>query len=151
MLTFLVLVFVALVHRAPASLLSQSSVVRCDDHDDRLDCREKLLVSMVVENDRAYSTDHLEVSVGCVSDGDGGGEKCLETNMTIGITKTPASLLYALSNPTMYNGRPWEQYVETGAGSGRGTCVDSEFRSDATCGWATLAGSDVPDSQGFCC
>ncbi len=151
MLTLLVLVFVALVHRAPASLLSQSSVVRCDDHDDRLDCREKLLVSMVVENDRAYSTDHLEVSVGCVSDGDGGGEKCLETNMTIGITKTPASLLYALSNPTMYNGRPWEQYVETGAGSGRGTCVDSEFRSDATCGWATLRGSDVPDSQGFCC
>lgn len=102
---FLALLLLSLPGRA--SLLSQSSVVRCDDHDDRLDCREKLLVSLVVENDRLYDTEHLEVSVGCVGNvggegGEGSEARCLENNMTIGVTKTPVALLYALTNPTMY-------------------------------------------------
>jgi hypothetical protein len=129
-----------------AALLAQSSLSRCDDHDDQIDCREKLLISMVVENSKMYETEYLEVSVGCV-----GEDRCLESNMTIGLTKTPVFLLYSLSNPRMFNGRPYEEYVQSGYGSGRGTCVDSEFRSDATCGWATSGGNDVVDSQGFCC
>ena len=101
---------------------------------------------MVVENEKLYQTEHLEVSVDCV-----GEDRCLENNMTIGLTKTPIALLYSLSNPRMFNGRPYEEYVEAGYGSGQGTCVDSEFRSDATCGWATLDGNPIADSQGFCC
>ena len=129
-----------------AALLAQSSISRCDDHDERIDCQEKLLVSMVVENSKMYETEYLEVSVGCV-----GEDRCLESNMTIGLTKTPVSLLYSLSNPRIFNGRPYEEYHQSGYGSGRGTCVDSEFRSDTTCGWATSDGYDVTDSQGFCC
>ena len=132
--------------RSSAALLAQSSLSRCDGHDDHLDCREKLLISMVVENSKLYETEYLEVSVGCVDE-----DTCLESNMTIGLTKTPVFLLYSLSNPRMFNGRPYEEYVQSGYGSGRGTCVDSEFRSDTTCGWATSDGHDVTDSQGFCC
>ena len=102
---------------------------------------------MVVENSKIYETEYLEVSVGCVGEED----RCLESNMTIGVTKTPVFLLYSLANPRMFNGRPYEEYVQSGYGSGRGTCVDSEFRSDATCGWAISDGNDVADSQGFCC
>lgn len=130
-----------------ASILSESSIVRCNDHDDILDCDEKLVVSLSVENDRLYETDYLEVSLdGCIDD-----NRCLNASMTIGLTKTPVTMIYSLNTPTMFNGRPFEEYVETGHGSGLSSCVDSEFRSDVSCGWAKNHGEDIADSQGFCC
>jgi len=88
---------------------------------DALDCAQKMLVTLTLENNRLYETESLQFMVACVNSPTGQcpcpcdynndpGCLCrdLRRSVNIGVTKTPVYALYPVSQPRTFNGRPYE-------------------------------------------
>jgi hypothetical protein len=87
---------------------------------DVIECDNKIVTALRVENDRIYETEYFDFSIACVDSPTGQcpcqcshqDESCkckdLEHSIRVAVTKTPVQLIYPLSNPKMFNGRPHE-------------------------------------------
>jgi hypothetical protein len=117
---------------------------------DALDCAKKIVVTLTLENNRLYQTESLNFNLACI-DSPTGQCPCpchyaddplctcrdLRRVISVAVTKSPVFAVYPLSQPRTFNGRPYEEYIPTGpGGTVGGSCTDSSFAEETTCGWA---------------
>ncbi|RMZ57501.1 hypothetical protein APUTEX25_003744 [Auxenochlorella protothecoides] len=128
--------------------------------DTELSCSKKILVTLTLANNKLYASDELQFTLSCVNSATGvcpcpcdyaTDATCtcrdLARNMTISMTKGAVYALYPLTFSRRYQGAPTETIVTTTVEN----CNDEYGAVAPTCGWATLNGVNVLDSQGFCC
>jgi hypothetical protein len=86
-----------------------------------MECSKKIVVTLNLENNKLYETDELDFELACVNSPTGRcpcpcfyaqdpGCACRDLRRTIkvSVTKTPVYAVYPLSQPRMFNGRPYE-------------------------------------------
>jgi hypothetical protein len=153
-----------------AAVIAAGSLQTCTNNGTgALDCTNKLVVTLTLENNKLHATDSLYFNLACVDSPTGAcpcpcyyltdpGCRCrdLRRAVAIAVTKTPVYAIYPLSQPHTFNGRPYEAYITTGVGGTESKCKDGEADLQPTCGWAKVPDQngvlqDVYDSQGFCC
>lgn len=124
-----ILIIVCLrIHSSYAAILAAGSLQSCINNGSNtttngnlLECSKKMVVSLSLENNKLYQTDSLQFAVNCINSPTGQcpcpcvyseDPSCLcrdlKQSISIGITKTPVFALYPLSQPKMFNGRPYE-------------------------------------------
>ncbi|KFM27361.1 hypothetical protein F751_4631 [Auxenochlorella protothecoides] len=129
-------------------------------YSTELSCSKKILVTLTLANNKLYASDELQFTLSCVNSATGvcpcpcdyaTDATCtcrdLARNMTISMTKGAVYALYPLTFSRRYQGAPTETIVTTTVEN----CNDEYGAVAPTCGWATLNGVNVLDSQGFCC
>ncbi|GAQ85247.1 hypothetical protein KFL_002260030 [Klebsormidium nitens] len=108
-------------------------------------CKNKILVTFIVQNGQTQATDSLEATLSAVTDATGTVRQLAEA-YKISIVKTPVYATYPLSFLRSFNAKPYEEIILTNQ------CQDGALADQATCGWYYAQdGSRVPNSQGFCC
>lgn len=154
-------------------ILSSGKLEKCvrdSKEETDLDCSTKMIVTMTLENNKIHSTDTIDFAVACIESPNGNcpcpcdyrnDSSChcrdLRQIISISVTKTPVYALYPLSQPRIFNGRPYEEYIPTGSGETGGSSCNDDWNSPSpTCGFAQAPDEegqmqDIVDSQGFCC
>ncbi|PRW58208.1 generative cell specific-1 [Chlorella sorokiniana] len=126
-----------------------------------LECQEKIVVTINIEDSSLYQTEELSFSVSCVNSTTGScpcgcdytkdpGCSCrnLEQDIRVSLQKTPVYASYPLTaHRAPFNGAPFEDAREVGK------CEAGEYAQFPSCGWAKDPNTqaDIPFSQGFCC
>ncbi|KAL4528472.1 hypothetical protein Ndes2437A_g03041 [Nannochloris sp. 'desiccata'] len=169
----LVCIFVYLlnIYYAKGALIAVGKLESCfNNGTDALDCAKKIVVTLALENNRLYQTESLNFNLACI-DSPTGQCPCpchhaydpsctcrdLRRVISVAVTKSPVFAVYPLSQPRTFNGRPYEEFIPTGpGGTFSGSCSESPYAAEPTCGWATAPDGSgytqaIPDSQGFCC
>ncbi|CAG9465795.1 unnamed protein product [Pedinophyceae sp. YPF-701] len=159
----------ALVPPALAAVIAAGKLEKCVRDGASLEvpieCQEKLIVTVAVENGNTLETEQLEVQLSCVNSPDGQcpcscnyatdpGCICrdVQDTFTVTLTKSPIYASYPLEYVKSFPGRAIEGIVRTGSGADAGQCEAGALSSNPTCGWIyDKDGDRVEGSQGFCC
>uniref|UniRef100_A0A1D2A410 Generative cell specific-1/HAP2 domain-containing protein n=1 Tax=Auxenochlorella protothecoides TaxID=3075 RepID=A0A1D2A410_AUXPR len=160
-----VAVFLCIAPRCSwGTVISSGTLTSCVSNGStdstELSCSKKILVTLTLANNKLYASDELQFTLSCVNSATGvcpcpcdyaTDATCtcrdLARNMTISMTKGAVYALYPLTFSRRYQGAPTETIVTTTVEN----CNDEYGAVAPTCGWATLNGVNVLDSQGFCC
>lgn len=111
----------------------------CVESESGVSCEQNTIVTVPV----SYGIETVMQMVADLSDPD---------PIRIEITKTQPQLIYPLTHFHTVAYFPHEEIVKVpNAVAGVGSCNDSPDAEDPTCGWTTIGGERIEDSQGFCC
>jgi len=129
-----------------------------------LNCREKIIVSLAIDNSKSLDTDYIEAIITDVdsavdySDSKNNknkkdlnnqdNKKKLLNPIRINIRKSPVYIEYPSIYFQTFNYRPREEVIISDVFS----CEDGELAQKPTCGWTMNSKNQrIPYSQGFCC
>ena len=99
------IIILFLVKITVATILSESKIQQCYQ-SDTLNCSQKLLVTVTIENGQMAATENIQITE--TSNG-----TILETPITITMTKSPVLALYPLKYVQDFNSQPVEQIVSS--------------------------------------
>lgn len=129
------------------SSLTSNSNNTTNLHMESLNCTQKLVLSLSIENGKMSETDYIDVFVSEVSSKDG-SRRQIENPYKISISKSPVYAEYPCIYVQDFNYKPREQIIISDVFS----CSDGDMASNPTCGWVIASNNKVvPYSQGFCC
>lgn len=148
------------------TILASSQLLQCVNNGSSLlrSCQERLVVTLTVPTGSDLATETIEVDpIRCVNTEDSScpngcpssDKDCRELAdpVHISLTKSHVNANYELSYTQSFNHKPIEAVMYTGTGESSAICKDGANEQHPTCGWYTNpeTGSQVADSQGFCC
>jgi len=148
------------------TILATSQLLQCvqNGSSSLRSCQERLVVTVTVPTGSNLATEFIEVDpIRCVNTEDSScpngcpseDEDCRELvdPIHLSLTKSQVVANYELSYTQSFNHKPMEVVMYTGTGGSSPICKDGANEQHPTCGWYTdvQTGSQVPDSQGFCC
>jgi hypothetical protein len=148
-LNFILLVTIKLTF---CDIISKSSIELCEKRSNNttvsnLNCTQKLVLALSIENGKLADTDSMEVFVSSVTDLKGDVQQ-LQNPFKITIQKSPVYLEYPCIYQQDFNFRPFEQIFQSDVFS----CSDGDLAPNPTCGWQYSNNKiTIPYSQGFCC
>jgi hypothetical protein len=144
----LILLLVLIYSNIALSLIiSKSDLEKCvqTNTTSSLNCTNKLVVTLSVENGKMGDTDYMEAFISeATSDNN---LKRLKNPYKITVSKTPVYAEYPVTYVQDFNYRPTEQIIQSDVFS----CRDGDLSPDPTCGWVYNNSTIVEYSQGFCC
>lgn len=123
-----------------------------------LKCKEKLVVSLAIDNSKSADTDYLEAFIHEVdlpnqvspslNSNSADGKKKLLNPIRINISKSPVYIEYPSVYLQTFNYKPTERVIISDLFS----CEDGDLAQSPTCGWTLNSlNQRIPYSQGFCC
>lgn len=129
-------------------LISKSTIEICtNDGESELNCKEKIILALSIENGKLSETDYYEVYLNSVNDSNN-QKRTLQYPYKILISKTPVVAVYPGTYLQDFNYHAKERVVK----SDIFTCNDKDQNENPTCGWQyDDDGNKIPNSQGFCC
>jgi len=141
------MIFWLLVDVCSCYLLASSKIESClRSNETLMDCQEKLVVSLSVQNQQYSETESLETIIDKV--GSEEGEKELLYPIKVTLEKTRVRARYPIRYLRDFNNKPRELVIFTSIFD----CEDDAKSKDTTCGWHfDSEGEKIWDSQGFCC
>jgi len=146
----LLLIFFFLVFPTNNStIISNSQIQSCSinsSNSTNLNCTQKLVISLSIQNGQLKDSDYMEVFVSQVISMDN-TQQTLQNPYRISISKSAVSAVYPSIYFQDFNFRPVEQIINSDVFS----CQDGALAANPTCGWVTSDSKTVPYSQGFCC
>ncbi|CAG9316759.1 unnamed protein product [Blepharisma stoltei] len=132
---------------ASSYLIASSSIESClNSGSNDMNCTNKLVVSLSVNNDQGADTESLETIINTTSTSE--GSKQLVYPIKITLSKTKVTARYPLRYRQDFNSRARELVIFTSIFD----CQDGAYSNSPTCGWKTDSKGDrIWDSQGYCC
>lgn len=142
---FTLLSIIELIYSA---LISKSAIETCtNDGVSDLICKEKLLLTLSIENAKLSETDYYEAYLNYANDANN-QKKTLKYPFKILISKTSVEAFYPGIYIQDFNYHAKERIVK----SDIFTCNDKDQNDNPTCGWQYDSnGNKIANSQGFCC
>lgn len=147
MLLLYLLVLLSQNRTSLASLLSSSKVQKCYNSSTSVNCSEKILVSLSLENTQMAGSEVLNAFITELSS-ENNSKTNLKTPLKITMGKSQVFAIYDLIYFQDFNNKPMEEVIESNVF----TCEADYYDSNPTCGFAKdPKGVKILYSQGFCC
>ena len=130
-----------------SSLLSSSTVKKCYNSSTYMNCSEKILVSLSLENAQMAGSEVLNAFITELAS-ENNSNANLKTPLKITMGKSQVFAIYDLIYFQDFNNKPMEDVIESNVF----TCEADYYDSNPTCGFAKdPTGARILYSQGFCC
>lgn len=144
------------------SLNSDTGNALNESDQEKMNCIQKIIVSLSIDNSKSADTDYLEAFITEVEDNKinlssnldklnylfDQNPKKLENPIRINISKSPVYIEYPSIYFQTFNFNPTEQVIISSVFG----CEDGDLAQNPTCGWTINSlNQRIPFSQGFCC
>ena len=130
-----------------AYLISSSNIESCIDQGNlTMQCENKLVVTLSIENDQETGTESLEATLSSIKSNTSSSQLAYPIKFTVSKSKVKAR--YPLNYLQDFNSRPQELLIDSTVFS----CNDGANSNNPTCGWKYDSQHyRIWNSQGYCC
>lgn len=145
---YILLILSLSLSEAWLSLLAASQYESCINTGVDLNCTDKMIVTLSLENSQMNGTESFETVFNSVTAPNSSKTFIIQKPLKVFVQKSQVIARYTIIYKQDFNYRPVETIITTDIFS----CSDGAYDNNPNCGWQTDAnGNRILNSQGFCC